>query len=87
MGNNHGVEISKSPPCEIISAAPPERRRTGVGDYSWRRLRKVLPIRVIGKKHFILGHDWLEYLSTIEPELSSTNGASNDRQLAESSSD
>lgn len=43
------------------------RRRTGIGDYKWRRLRKVLPCRVDGKKIWILGADWLKHLESIEP--------------------
>jgi hypothetical protein len=39
------------------------RRRCGLGDFAWRQLRPQLPIVCIGKKRFIMGTAWLEYLA------------------------
>ena len=40
------------------------RLRAGVGDYTWRRLRRELPVVAIGKKRFVRGADWLDYLES-----------------------
>ncbi len=44
------------------------RARNDVGDYQWRRLRKVLPLRAVGRSLYILGSDWLAYLESLEPD-------------------
>jgi hypothetical protein len=40
------------------------RRRMGIGDYVWRKLRKELRIVEFGRKQFVLGRDVLQYLDT-----------------------
>jgi len=44
------------------------RRRNGIGDYAWRKLRRELPIRCVGKKRFVLGADWLAFLHQQAPD-------------------
>lgn len=41
------------------------RRRTGLGDYAWRQVRRSLRVVEVGKKRYILGADWLALLSRI----------------------
>jgi len=39
------------------------RQRTGLSVSAWRAVRrKGLPVRRIGKRHFVLGLDWLLFL-------------------------
>jgi hypothetical protein len=38
------------------------RKRAGIGDYTWRRLRRELPIVTIGRKQYVLGQSWIDYL-------------------------
>lgn len=39
------------------------KRRSGLGDYAFREVRRAgLRIISIGKKRFVLGADWLEFL-------------------------
>jgi hypothetical protein len=42
-------------------------RRCGLGNYAWRQLRRQLPVRPVGKKKFILGEDWLNFLRQQAP--------------------
>ncbi len=39
------------------------RRRAGIGDYTWRRLRRELPVVTIGRRQYILGKDWIDFLT------------------------
>lgn len=39
------------------------RRRTGLGDFAWRQLRHELRVVEVGKKRFVRGTDWLEFLA------------------------
>ena len=39
------------------------RRRTKLGDYAWRQLRRELRVVEVGRKQFIIGADWLDYLT------------------------
>ena len=41
------------------------RRRTGLGDYAWRQIRRKLRVVEVGRKRFILGGDWLAFLSRV----------------------
>lgn len=38
------------------------RRRAGIGDYTWRDLRRRLRVVKIGRKQYVLGQTWLEFL-------------------------
>ena len=38
------------------------RRRAGLGATAWRNVRDKLPVRVVGRKRYVLGQDWLEFL-------------------------
>ncbi len=40
------------------------RRRAGLGDYAFREVRRAgLRIIAIGKKRYVLGVDWLDFLA------------------------
>lgn len=40
------------------------RRRTGLGDYAYAQARKAgLRVIKVGKKPYVLGSDWLDFLS------------------------
>jgi hypothetical protein len=39
------------------------RRRTGLGDYAWRQVRRELQVIEIGRKQFVRGADWLDLLA------------------------
>ena len=41
------------------------RRRAGLGDYAWRQVRRQMRVVEVGKKRYVLGSDWLAYLSRI----------------------
>jgi hypothetical protein len=61
------------------------RARTGVGDFALRKLRAAgLPVRAIGRKQFILGADWIEFLRQQPPipvdEKSRSEAAADDDQ-------
>ncbi|MDA1054535.1 MAG: hypothetical protein O3C40_29225 [Planctomycetota bacterium] len=46
------------------------RRRAALGDYAFREVRRAgLRIISIGKKRFILGRDWLEFLNTQQGDV------------------
>lgn len=47
------------------------RRRAGLGDYAWRQIRREMRVVEVGKKRFVLGADWLRYLSRIADEQES----------------
>lgn len=45
------------------------RRRTGIGDFAFRSLRRDgLRIVAIGKKRFVRGTDWLAHLDKVAAE-------------------
>lgn len=44
------------------------RRRAGLGQYTWRQVRRELPIVNIGRKQFIIGGDFIEWLRTQKQE-------------------
>lgn len=39
------------------------RKRAGIGDYTWRRLRRELRVVTIGRRQYVLGQDWIDYLT------------------------
>lgn len=39
------------------------RKRVGIGDYVWRKLRRELPVVTIGRRQYVLGADWIDFLS------------------------
>ena len=45
------------------------RRRAGLGDYAFREVRRAgLRVVAVGKKRFVRGADWLEFLSRMAAE-------------------
>jgi len=46
------------------------RLRAGLGDYTWRQVRKGLQVIKVGKKRYVRGSDWLAFLGRAaeEPE-------------------
>jgi hypothetical protein len=38
------------------------RRLAGIGDFTWRRLKKELPVVRLGGKTWVRGSDWLDFL-------------------------
>lgn len=50
---------------EIYTAAE-FRRRAGLNDFSWRAARRAgLPVIAVGRKLFVRGVDWAEFLGRI----------------------
>ena len=48
---------------------PEFRRRAGLGDYAFREVRRAgLRIIEIGKKRYVRGCDWLEFLARVVDE-------------------
>ena len=41
------------------------RRRAGLGDYAWRQVRRQMRVIRVGRKRFVLGSDWLAYLTRV----------------------
>ena len=71
MANRPLSRLRRSLPDETISANESYtieqfRAKTGLGDYSWRRISKLLPVKVIGRKHYVLGRDWIDLLTRLE---------------------
>jgi hypothetical protein len=58
--------MSTSP--QVIAASesytvPEFRRRTGLGDFAFRQVRRAgLRVVAVGKKRYVLGADWLQFL-------------------------
>ena len=51
------------------------RQRMKIGDYSWRTLRKKLPLRAVGRKLYLKGSDWLAYVQSLPPDWGDENGS------------
>jgi hypothetical protein len=68
------MTISRTPGViradEAYSAAE-FRRRAGLGDYAWRQVRRQIRVVEVGKKRYVLGADWLAYLSRVADEQES----------------
>jgi len=62
-----GISVKSTAP-QVISATEcytisEFRKRTGLGDFSFRKVRAAgLPIVEVGKKRFVRGKDWLVFL-------------------------
>lgn len=37
------------------------KRRMGLGDYTWRQLRRQLPIIELGRKQYVMGRDAIAF--------------------------
>lgn len=44
------------------------RRRAGLGDFTWRQVKKELLVIPLGRKKYVRGCDWLEYLDRLAVE-------------------
>lgn len=44
------------------------RRRAGLGNHSWRNVRQKLRVIALGKKRYVLGADWLDFLHQLTRE-------------------
>lgn len=42
------------------------RKRAGLGDYTWRQVRQQLPVIKIGRKRYVLGAAWIQYLQQLQ---------------------
>lgn len=64
MPSNHHQVIREDESYTIVEFC----KRIGIGDYALRRYRREgLRIIAIGKKRFVLGKDWLEFLDLKKP--------------------
>lgn len=50
--------------CGVVYPLSDFQRRTGLGDYAMRQARrKGLRVRYVGGRGFVIGDDWIDWLS------------------------